>query len=125
MRRLQRAVVTCLSSTGETQVNTPTSITPTYESLSSMPAVDIPANVHAALAKGRRATGIAAEAAALRFGPGRLSPQENFVYHLWDSALPLTAKPAFVGKLAQHPMHVAAGSREGVTPAAPTKFCSI
>jgi hypothetical protein len=93
-------------------VNTPTPITPTYKTLSGIPAVDIPANVHAALAQGRRATGIAAEAAALRFGPSRLSPQEYFVYCLWDSALPLTAKRAFVGKLAQHPMHVAAGSRE-------------
>jgi len=98
--------------TRETRVRTPTSITPTYETLSGIPDVDIPANVHAALAKGRRATGIAAEAAALRFGPGRLCPQEYFVCRLWDSALPLTAKPAFVGKLAQHPMHVAAGSRE-------------
>jgi hypothetical protein len=41
-----------------------------------------------------------------------LSPQEYFAYRLWDSALPLTAKRAFVGKLAQHVMHVAAGSRE-------------
>ncbi len=90
----------------------PTSITPTYDTLSGIPAVDIPANVHAALAKGRRATGIAAEAAALRFGPSRLSPQEYFVYRLWDGALPLTAKRAFVGKLAQHPMHVAAGNGE-------------
>ncbi len=93
-------------------MTTRTSIAPTYETLSGIPAVDIPENVDAALAKGRRATGIAAEAAALRFGPGRLSPQEYFAYRLWDSALPLTAKRAFVGKLAQHVMLVAAGSRE-------------
>jgi len=98
--------------TRETRVKTPTSITPTYETLSGIPGVDIPANVRAALATGRRATGIALEAAALRLGPGRLSPQEYFVYRLWDSSLPLAAKRAYVGKLAQHPMHVAAGSRE-------------
>jgi hypothetical protein len=89
----------------------PTNI-PSYETLNGIPLIDIPANVQAALMKGARATGIAAETAALRFGPGRLTPQEFFYYRLWEAHLPLAAKKAFVGKLAQHPMHVAAGSRE-------------
>jgi hypothetical protein len=89
----------------------PTNI-PSYETLNGISPIDIPANVQAALMKGMRATRIAAETAALRFGPGRLTPQEYFYYRLWEAHLPLAAKRAFIGKLAQHPMHVAAGSRE-------------
>ena len=85
---------------------------PSLETLNGIPAVDVPANIQAALSKGRRAPGIAAEAVALRFGPGRLSPQEYLYYKLWDDQLPLANKKNFVGKMAQHPMHVAAGSRE-------------
>ena len=85
---------------------------PNLETLNGVPPIDVSANVQAALGKGRRATGIAAETAALRLGPGKLSPQEYIYYRLWDERLPLTAKKAFVGKMAQHPMHVAAGSRE-------------
>lgn len=85
---------------------------PNLETLNGLPPIDVSANVQAALGKGRRATGIAAETAALRFGPGKLSPQEYFYYRLWDERLPLASKKAFVGKMAQHPMHVAAGSRE-------------
>lgn len=88
------------------------STTPSYETLSGIPPVDVAANVKAALANGRRATGIAAETAALRFGPGKLSPQEYFYYRLWDERMPRADNKAFVGKMAQHPMHVAAGSRE-------------
>ena len=85
---------------------------PSLETLNGIPAVDVPANIQAALSKGRRAPGIAAEALALRLGPGRLSPQEYLYYRLWDDQLPLANKKNFVGKMAQHPMHVAAGSRE-------------
>ena len=85
---------------------------PSLETLNGIPAVDVPANIQAALSKGRRAPGIAAEALAPRFGPGRLSPQEYLYYKLWDDRLPLANKKNFVGKMAKNPMHVAAGSRE-------------
>jgi Sugar-transfer associated ATP-grasp len=94
------------------QMTTAPTNVPSYETLNGIPPIDVPANVQAALVKGRRATGIAAETAALRLGPGRLTPQEYFYYRLWEARLPLAAKKAFIGKLAQHPMHVAAGSRE-------------
>jgi hypothetical protein len=55
---------------------------------------------------------MAAEAVALRFAAGQMLPQECLYYRLWDERMPLADKKAFVGKLAQHPMHVAAGSRE-------------
>ena len=86
--------------------------TPSLETLNGIPPVDVFANVQAALAKGRGATEIAAETVALRLAPGKLSPQEYFYYRLWDERLTLAAKKAFVGKMAQHPMHVAAGHRE-------------
>jgi hypothetical protein len=57
----------------------PTNI-PSYETLNGIPPIDVPANVQAALVKGRRATGIAAGTAALRFRPGRLTPQKYFYY---------------------------------------------
>ncbi len=88
------------------------STTPSYELLSGVPPIDVAANVQAAMANGRRATGIAAETARLRFGPGKLTPQEYFYYRLWDERVALGPAKAFVGKMAQHPMHVAAGSRE-------------
>ena len=83
-----------------------------FQELSGIPPIDVPANVHAALARGHRATGIAMETARLRFGPGKLTPQEYFYYRLWDERVALGPAKAFVGKMAQHPMHVAAGSRE-------------
>ena len=88
------------------------STTPSHETLNGIPPIDVAPNVQAALVKGRRATGIATETAVLRFGAGKLSPQEFFYYRLWDEPMPLADKKAFVGKMAQHPMHVAAGSRE-------------
>jgi hypothetical protein len=53
--------------------------TPSYETLSGIPPIDIAANVQTAVVKGRRATGIEAETAALRFGPGRLTPRSIFI----------------------------------------------
>jgi hypothetical protein len=49
---------------------------------------------------------------ALRRGPGKLTPQEYFYYRLWDAPQEGANKRRFVGKIAQHPMHVAAGARE-------------
>jgi hypothetical protein len=83
-----------------------------FQELNGTPAIDVPANVQAALSKGRQATGIALETARLRLGPGKLTPQEYFYYRLWDDRVALGSARAFVGKMAQHPMHVAAGSRE-------------
>jgi hypothetical protein len=85
---------------------------PSFEVLNGIPPIDIPRSIQAALATGRRASGIAAEAVALRLGPGKISPQEYFYYRLWDERVRLGPAKAFVGKMAQHPMHVAAGSRE-------------
>ena len=96
----------------EDQMSAVASTTPSYETLSGIPPIDVAANIQAALANGRRATGLGAETAALRFGPGKLTPQEYFYYRLWDERMPRGNKKAFVGKMAQHPMHVAAGSRE-------------
>ena len=50
--------------------------------------------------------------AGSRSGPGKLTPQEYFYYRLWDAAQEEADKRRFVGKIAQHPMHVAAGTRE-------------
>lgn len=67
-------------------------ITPSLNTLNGIPPIDVPANVHAALAKGRWATGIALETARLRFGPGKLTPREYFYYRVgtnrWRSARP-------------------------------------
>ena len=60
-------------------MNAVASTTPSHETLNGIPPIDVAPNVQAALVKGRRATGIAAETAVLRFGAGKLSPQEYFI----------------------------------------------
>jgi hypothetical protein len=89
-----------------------TVIQPSYRQLAGIPNVDLSENLRTALAAGKRATGIAAEVLALRRGPGKLTPQEYFYYRLWDAPQEGANKQRFVGKIAQHPMHVAAGARE-------------
>jgi hypothetical protein len=90
-----------------------TDIAPTsYSQLAGIPNIGLSENLRAALASGKRATGIAAEVLALRRGPGKLTPQEYFYYRLWDAPQEGANKQRFVGKIAQHPMHVAAGARE-------------
>jgi len=90
-----------------------TNISPaSYRQLAGIPNIDLSENLRAALASGRKATGIAAEVLALRRGPGKLTPQEYFYYRLWDAPQEGANKQRFVGKIAQHPMHVAAGARE-------------
>jgi hypothetical protein len=89
-----------------------TVIQPSYRQLAGIPNVGLSENLRAALASGRKATGIAAEVLALRRGPGKLTPQEYFYYRLWDAPQEGANKQRFVGKIAQHPMHVAAGARE-------------
>jgi hypothetical protein len=85
---------------------------PSYAELNGIPQIDVQANLRAAVAAGRMAPGLLAETARLRFGVGRLTPAEYFYYRLWEDRLPFVEKQAFVGKLAQGPMHVAAGSME-------------
>jgi hypothetical protein len=78
--------------------------------LTDIPQVDFPANLQAALAAGRRMSSILAEVIALRRGPGKLTPAEYFYYRLWEPGLSRDEKRRFVGKQAQHPMHVACNS---------------
>jgi hypothetical protein len=75
--------------------------------LNGIPPVDFPANVPAAMTAGRRMTSILADVVSLRRGPGQLVPAEFFYYRLWDPRLTREAKRQFVGKQAQHPMHIA------------------
>ena len=89
-----------------------------YRQMADVPAVDLPANLRAALTAGRKATKITAEVLALRTGPGKLTPQEYFYYRMWDGEREEADKRCFVGKIAQHPMHVAAGAREWFAAAA-------
>ncbi len=99
--------------TNELTMSPSTDITPaSYRQLAGIPNVDLSENLRTALAAGKRATGIAAEVLALRRGPGKLTPQEYFYYRLWDAPQEGANKQRFVGKIAQHPMHVAAGARE-------------
>ena len=75
--------------------------------LNGIPVVNIPANLLGALSSGRRMASILGDVVMLRRGPGRLTPQEYFYYRLWDPALAAAEKRKFVGKQAQHPMHMA------------------
>ena len=89
-----------------------------FRSLSGIPNVDIAYNLRSAFAAGRRATSLLREVIALRRAAGRLMPQEYFYYRLWDPDLPLTEKQRFVGKQAQHPMHVTCNSQSWFATAA-------
>lgn len=75
--------------------------------LNGIPKIDVPANLQAAISAGRRMTSILREVVSLRRGAGKLTPNEFFYYRLWDPALTAVEKRRFVGKLAQHPMHLA------------------
>ena len=83
--------------------------------LNGAPQIDFPSNLRAAFAAGRRATSILREVVALYRGPGRLSPAEYFLYRLWEPRLSLEEKRRFVGKQAQHQMHVACNDRHWYT----------
>jgi hypothetical protein len=82
-----------------------------YSALSATPQVDLNKNVQAALATGRSAIGLAADVLKLTRGPGKLHPREYFYYSLWNRGLNIADKLAFVGKRAQHMMHVACNDR--------------
>ena len=78
-----------------------------FGTLNGIPKIDIPANLQAALSAGRRMTSILREVVSLRRGAGKLTPNEYFYYRLWDPVLTAEEKRRFVGKQAQHPMHLA------------------
>jgi len=75
--------------------------------LNGIPQVDFPRNLQAAVAAGRRMASILREVVSLRVGRGRLTPNEYFVFRLWEPRLSRGEKRRFVGKQAQHPMHIA------------------
>ena len=79
--------------------------------LNGVPVINISHNLRAALSNGRRMSGILREVVALRWATGRLAPSEYFYYRLWDPRLTFDQKRAFVGKRAQHRMHVACNDR--------------
>ena len=83
--------------------------------LNGAPQIDFPSNLRAAFAAGRRATSILREVVALHRCPGRLSLAEYFYYRLWEPHLSFDQKGAFVGKQAQHQMHVACNDRHWYT----------
>jgi hypothetical protein len=82
-----------------------------YAALSGLPQIDIPKNLKLALSGGRGVVSILREIIALWRGPGKLSPQEYFYYRLWDPAIPPEEKRRFIGKKAQHEMHLACNSQ--------------
>jgi hypothetical protein len=85
--------------------------TQSYAALSGLPQIDIPQNLKLALASGRSVPSLLREIITLWRGPGKLSPQEYFYYRLWDPAIQLDDKRRFVGKKAQHDMHLACNSQ--------------
>ena len=75
--------------------------------LNGIPKVDIPENLEAAISAGRRMTSMLREVVSLRRGAGKLTPNEYFYYRLWEPTLTAAEKRRFVGKQAQHLMHLA------------------
>lgn len=78
-----------------------------FAALNGIPRIDFPRNLKAALAAGRRMTSILSEMVALRRAAGKLTPNEYFYYRLWQPDLTREERRCFVGKQAQHPMHIA------------------
>ncbi|MBW4091129.1 MAG: hypothetical protein HIU82_08475 [Proteobacteria bacterium] len=78
-----------------------------FTTLDGVPKVDIASNLRAAVTAGRRVTSILSDIIALQRGPGKLTPSEYFYYRLWNPELKSEDKRRFVGKRAQHRMHLA------------------
>lgn len=85
----------------------PSTTVTTYEVLNGVPTVDVPGNLRVALSNGRRMSTILRDVLTLRHAAGKLAPTEYFYYRLWEAQFSLDEKRAFVGKQAQHDMHVA------------------
>ncbi len=79
--------------------------------LNGVPAINIAENLRVALDNGRQLSAILREVMTLRRAAGKLAPSEYFHYRLWDPRLSLEEKRCFVGKQAQHRMHVACNDR--------------
>ena len=90
---------------------------PNRASLDAVPWVDVAGSLRAATVAGKRFSGMMREILTLRRGPGQLTMAEYFYYRLWDSPLSLDEKRQFVGKDAQHAMHLACNDHgwHGVT----------
>ena len=84
---------------------------PTPELLNGIPPVNIPNNLRMALNNGLRMSTILREVIALRRGTGKITPSEYFYHQLWNSSLTFDQKRTFVGKQAQHRMHVVCNDR--------------
>ena len=89
-----------------------------FRILNGIPRVDVRRNLQVALVHGRHVTSLLREVIALRRGAGRIAPTEYLYYRLWDPALTMGEKRRFVGKMAQHAMHIAANDRHWFAPAA-------
>jgi hypothetical protein len=79
--------------------------------LQGIPNLDINRNSRMAAGGGRPAVALITEAIRLMRGAGKLSPPEYLYYRLWDQSLTLAERQAFVGKKAQHLMHLACNDR--------------
>ncbi len=79
--------------------------------LNRVPTVDVKENLRIALTSGRRTTAMLREMLILRLAAGQLAPAEYLYYRLWEPCLSIEQKRAFVGKHAQHRMHVACNDR--------------
>jgi hypothetical protein len=79
--------------------------------LAGIPAVDAPGNLDAALRSDRTTIAVLTEILRLRQGGGSVTPQEYFYYRLWEPELSYPQKQRFVGKIAQHRMHIAVNDR--------------
>ena len=79
--------------------------------LQGTPSLDINKNTLMAMRAGRSGLALLTEAVRLMRGAGKLSAPEYFYYRLWEQSLSLENKGAFVGKKAQHLMHLACNDR--------------
>ena len=79
--------------------------------LQGNPRLDINKNTLMAMREGRSSIALLTEAVRLMRGAGKLSVPEYLYYRLWDRSLSLEEKRAFVGKKAQHLMHLACNDR--------------
>ena len=79
--------------------------------LQGTPSLDINKNTLMAMRDGRSGIALLTEAVRLMRGAGKLSVPEYLYYRLWERSLSLEDKRAFVGKKAQHLMHLACNDR--------------
>jgi hypothetical protein len=84
----------------------------THAALSRIPPIDFQKNFALAAAAGRGMSSMLRDVVTLRFGPGRLTSNEYYYYRLWEAGLSDATKRSVIGKLAQHPMHLACNKLE-------------